>query len=167
MELRIRSTGQVMFENEFRTWLLNNNGPSYTQLTPEIMETLGVDPVFEGPQAQPTTPYEFSMRQGVKEIGGKWFTNYVLGPIFSEYTDSQGTIHTIQEQESEYKSKKDLERANMIRNQRNQLLKDSDWTQVLDAPINRNLWAEYRQQLRNVPNQPGFPWNIVWPEQPG
>jgi hypothetical protein len=38
-----------------------------------------------------------------------------------------------------------------IRNWRNSQLKASDWTQVLDAPIDKDAWAEYRQQLRDLP----------------
>lgn len=42
----------------------------------------------------------------------------------------------------------------------------SDWTQVLDAPVDRAVWATYRQALRDIPQQPGFPHNIVWPVAP-
>ena len=49
---------------------------------------------------------------------------------------------------------------------RNQLLSKCDWTQVADAPVNRELWAPYRQQLRDVTQQPGFPHGIEWPLPP-
>jgi hypothetical protein len=52
------------------------------------------------------------------------------------------------------------------RAQRNQLLTASDWTQVIDAPVNQEAWATYRQSLRNVPQQDGFPTTIVWPVKP-
>lgn len=38
-----------------------------------------------------------------------------------------------------------------MRNQRNELLKQSDWTQLEDAPVNKQAWAAYRQQLRDFP----------------
>ena len=38
-----------------------------------------------------------------------------------------------------------------MREQRNALLKESDWTQVADSPIDKQAWAEYRQQLRDFP----------------
>ena len=53
-----------------------------------------------------------------------------------------------------------------VRQQRNQLLADCDWTQLPDAPVSRAAWATYRQQLRDVTGQSGFPWEVVWPEQP-
>ncbi len=53
-----------------------------------------------------------------------------------------------------------------VRNKRNQLLSTSDWTQVLDAPVDRAAWATYRQALRDVTLQAGFPWDIAWPVKP-
>ena len=38
-----------------------------------------------------------------------------------------------------------------MRIQRDRLLVESDWTQVADAPVNREAWATYRQALRDFP----------------
>ena len=38
-----------------------------------------------------------------------------------------------------------------MRNHRNHLLKESDWTQVADAPVDQQAWATYRQTLRDFP----------------
>jgi hypothetical protein len=54
----------------------------------------------------------------------------------------------------------------VIRTQRNQMLKDTDWTQVLDSPVDKTAWALYRQALRDITQQPD-PFNITWPEQNG
>jgi hypothetical protein len=56
--------------------------------------------------------------------------------------------------------------SNFIREQRNQLLKESDWTQVADAPVDKVVWAVYRQALRDITAQEGFPFNVVFPELP-
>jgi len=53
-----------------------------------------------------------------------------------------------------------------MRYMRNQLLTASDWTQLSDASVDKAAWAVYRQALRDVPAQAGFPFNIQWPEQP-
>lgn len=56
------------------------------------------------------------------------------------------------------------------RQKRNVLLAGSDWTQVGDAPLAteaRAAWATYRQALRDVPEQSGFPADIAWPNAPG
>ena len=54
----------------------------------------------------------------------------------------------------------------IAREQRDLLLQQSDWTQVPDAPVNSASWATYRQALRDVPSQSGFPDNITWPTKP-
>ena len=53
-----------------------------------------------------------------------------------------------------------------VRDYRDRLLTNSDWTQVADAPVDKTAWATYRQALRDVPSQEGFPWNVTWPTQP-
>lgn len=59
-----------------------------------------------------------------------------------------------------------LSRENLIRNQRNQFLKDSDWTQVADAPVDKPAWAIYRQALRDITEQAGFPNDVTFPNPP-
>jgi len=54
----------------------------------------------------------------------------------------------------------------VVRNQRNQMLKDTDWTQVADSPVDKTAWAVYRQALRDITQQPD-PFNITWPDQNG
>lgn len=57
--------------------------------------------------------------------------------------------------------------AGEARRYRNQLLASSDWTQLPDVPQTlKDAWATYRQTLRNITSQSGFPQNIVWPIQP-
>lgn len=161
MEVRVRATGAVMYENEFRRWLLDTGGPSYDTLTPEVMELLEVDPVFEGAQATPTTPYQYSHRSGVEEIGGKWYTRYVLGPVFTDTEDA-----TAAEQEAAYKAQKDAEQWKVVRADRNKRLADCDWTQLADATVDAAAWATYRQALRDLPQTQTDPFNIVWPTSP-
>lgn len=55
------------------------------------------------------------------------------------------------------------------RRKRNVLLRLADWTQLVDSPLDdaqRAAWAEYRQALRSVPEQAGFPDQIDWPVAP-
>lgn len=59
--------------------------------------------------------------------------------------------------------------ADEARTQRDKLLDETDWTQVLDAPIDaatREAYRAYRQALRDLPEQDGFPGTITWPELP-
>jgi hypothetical protein len=157
-QVRIRESGQVMFESEFRAYAHENGGHAWDQTTTEILDQLGADVVFEGPQATGGTVYQYSMRQGVELIGDNWHTKYVLGPIF--------TGETAAADEAAYKARKDAERAAVVRQERSAKLKDCDWTQTADSPVNKETWATYRQSLRDVPSQEGFPWTITWPTEP-
>lgn len=53
-----------------------------------------------------------------------------------------------------------------IRANRNGLLAASDWTQVDDAKVDKVAWAAYRQALRDITDQAGFPHDVVWPTKP-
>jgi hypothetical protein len=58
---------------------------------------------------------------------------------------------------------------NEIRAERNHLLALCDWTQNADSPLDsdrKSAWVTYRQALRDVPEQQGFPYDVVWPTQP-
>jgi hypothetical protein len=62
------------------------------------------------------------------------------------------------------------ELAAVARAKRDELLAASDWTQLPDSPLSsdvRSAWAAYRQALRDVTGQEGFPGVIVWPVAPG
>lgn len=59
--------------------------------------------------------------------------------------------------------------AAQARQERNSRLGASDWTQLADSTLDADgivLWQSYRQSLRDVPQQPGFPFEIDWPEVP-
>ena len=56
--------------------------------------------------------------------------------------------------------------ATEARAKRNGLLAASDWTQVADAPVDQAAWATYRQALRDITAQAGFPADIAWPTKP-
>ena len=56
--------------------------------------------------------------------------------------------------------------AEQVRAERDRLLAESDWTQIADAPVDQAAWAVYRQALRDLPQQAGFPHDVVWPIKP-
>lgn len=146
MELRIRDTGQVMTELEFRSLHPNTSFP--LQLTVELLDSFGADPVLNGPQAQPTR-YQVAFRDGVEEINGQWFTKFSVADMDADAIASL-----------------DARQADSVRAERNRKLTASDWTQVEDAPVDKAAWAAYRQGLRDVPSQAGFPWDVTWPVEP-
>lgn len=53
-----------------------------------------------------------------------------------------------------------------VRKERNNRLTASDWTQLADAQVDKTAWATYRQALRDIPSQAGFPWDVTYPTAP-
>lgn len=163
MQIRIRETGAVVYENEFRAMFPNTGFP--VPLTEAVINEFGGDVVFEGPQATGGTVYQYSQRQGVEQINdahgaGKWYTKYVLGPIFTDNEEA-----TAAEQEAAYKAMKDAEQAKNVRDERTRKLAETDWRFRSDMTPSQ-AWIDYCMALRNVPEQEGFPWNVQWPTQP-
>jgi hypothetical protein len=158
MGYRLQSTGEYFAtDHAMRGTIPSTPAP----VTIEWMEANGIDPVFEGPQASGGTVYQYSQFGGIEQIDGKWYTKYVLGPIF---TDNEN--QTAAEQEAAYKAIRDAEQGENVRRTRNQKLTETDWTQLEDSPVDKVAWATYRQALRDVPTQEGFPWTVEWPEKP-
>ena len=158
MQIRIRSTGQVLLQHEWEKWVAQTYAKSLSGISEEAVNRFESDIVFEGPQATGGTVYQYSQRDGVEQIEGKWYTKYILGPVF--------TGDTAAADEADYKARKDAEQAASVRNSRTEKLKDSDWTQIADSTADKAVWATYRQALRDITAQSGFPWSITWPTQP-
>ena len=53
-----------------------------------------------------------------------------------------------------------------IRQERNKLLSETDWTQIPDCTINKQVWLDYRNALRNLPQNFSNPHQVVWPTKP-
>lgn len=76
------------------------------------------------------------------EVNGAWIQGYSVVQKSQEYAEKN------------------------IRRERNDLLSDSDWTQVADSPVDKTAWATYRQALRDITSQEGFPFNVTFPTKP-
>jgi hypothetical protein len=53
-----------------------------------------------------------------------------------------------------------------VRIERNAKLAETDWTQISDSTADKAAWATYRQALRDITTQAGFPWAVEWPTNP-
>lgn len=104
----------------------------------------------------------------------KYFKNKQSGEVFGYDADQKDLI-------AEAKANPDMEdistswppkvdptlvKSNEVRSERNILLAQSDWTQLPDAPVDKVAWATYRQELRDITSQAGFPNDVIWPVRP-
>lgn len=55
---------------------------------------------------------------------------------------------------------------NEIRSKRNGFLSQSDWTQLDDSKESKEVWAIYRQELRDIPQNFSTPKDVIWPSKP-
>ena len=79
---------------------------------------------------------------------------------------SDGDAPSQQELDAAWPSVRDALAWDAVRAERDRLLGASDWTQVADAPVNAQAWADYRQALRDVPQDFDTPDDVTWPETP-
>ena len=167
MEIRNRSTGVVTTVSQFKSEHPNTSFPK--QITTEVLNSFGYDAVLNGAAATVTAPYGVSIRDGVEEIDGKWFTKFIAGPVFADTTDDDGNVTTAADNEVAYKARIDAEAAKSVRTQRDRLIAETDWVVVMAKETGTNIPAAmktYRQALRDLPSADGFPHTMTWPTKP-
>jgi len=164
-KLRNRITGDIISTSQFKGLYPNTSFPKV--ITASVYESFGYDSVLNGSAAKVTGPYEYSQEFGVEEKDGKWFTKFVVGPVFTEYTDSEGKVQTVDSQTTAYRANIDARASANIRVERDRKISECDWTQINDSPLkDESKWIDYRQALRDVPTQDGFPHTVTWPTKP-
>jgi hypothetical protein len=160
-------------------------------ITQGIMQKYGMVGVLEGPKptlgayqtvqrnALPTRPVigqyteeDAPMPEMVGEdiIAGYWMIEYTAVDMFADTTED-GVTTTKAEHEATYQATLDAKVAETNRKTRNDLLTDSDWTQMNDSPLtneDKTAWATYRQELRDISDLYAWPnlEDADWPVAP-
>lgn len=138
-----------------------------------ILQTYGVVGVVEGPQPA-CGPYQRVQRDALPHrplidedtVAGYWMIGYTAVDMFSDYTDEEGNLYTKDEQEAAYQAGLDAEAAKSVRAERDHRLADTDWMALSDVVMSPEMTA-YRQALRDITTQVGFPHTVEWPVKPG
>ena len=151
-EYRKQSDGTIVVgPSAFKKLFPNTSFPKV--LNEDLVNSLGYDWVYDGAQPSVTPPYESVARDGVEQVSGRWQTKF---KVVTADIDGKTAI--------------DNSVANEKRAERNQLLKDSDWTQLADkaglADSKVTLWTTYRQSLRDLPTASGWPYTHTMPTEP-
>jgi hypothetical protein len=140
-------TGNPVIEENFRQLYPNVVFPLI--FTNEIVQPYGYA-MYDFSQIPTLGKYEKAIEGAPAKDGyGIYRQNWVIVPMTEEEKAAVDAA--------------DVALARFVRNEK---LARSDWTQLLDAPVDRATWAAYRQALRDAPQQSGFPHNVVWPETP-
>lgn len=99
-------------------------------------------------------PYDWAT-QSLSQVdptfdGEKWVETFVVVDLSTEETTERQNA-----------------KASAVRELRNTLLQECDWTQGKDIPDSvSTIWASYRQALRDIPEQTGFPFDVTFPTKP-
>jgi hypothetical protein len=166
MEYRIQSTGEVKTQGEVRRMHSNTSLPRVWDAN--VCSALGIDPVLAAPKPEPSAAYKQVGRNGaVQDANGNWVEAYIETDMFADTTDEDGVTTTKAEHEAAYQADLDAKAAESVRTQRDAKLSESDWMVIKSAETGIALateWATYRQALRDITEQAGFPNTVEWPE---
>lgn len=126
----------------------NTSFPADINIFSDCIVDFGYAPVF--PVEPPVVDYTKNIIKG--------------NPIKTEtrYEQTWVVVNASEEEIKERTENKVIE----IKKKRNELLQKTDWTQLPDSNVDKDSWVEYRNLLRNIKDQPGFPWEVVWPPTP-
>ena len=135
------SVGQLRHDNP------NTSFPK--QISEETMLEFGMVPVSEVPAPDFDPLTHFAEWGPVPELQeGAW----VLLPTVREYSEDQ-------------LAERAAAKAAEVRSQRDKLLAETDWMALSDVVMSPEMTA-YRQALRDITAQAGFPYNVIWPVKP-
>ena len=138
--------------------------------TSSICDSLNIDPVLAAPAPAASGEYKVVSRNGVtQDANGNWVEAYVERDMFADYVDEDGVTVTKASQEEAYTATKDAEAATAARAERDKLIASCDWMAIKAFEAGSAVsaeWATYRQALRDVTAQEGFPNSVTWPTQP-
>lgn len=148
----VKANNGVVEKYPYTTTDLTQENPNVSfpsVLSAEILANFNVFQVIE--QEKPDTDNLFyTVKRHLPEmVNGEWVLLWDVIQKTQEQLDEEAEIE-----------------AEAIRSSRNKKLSLSDWTQVDDAPVDKAAWAAYRQGLRDLPSQAGFPWDVTWPVEP-
>lgn len=127
----------------YSIWALRVDNPNISfpaEMSDNALSDWSVYPCVEG-AVPPLGECEQAVRTDITLDNGVWTQNFTKGrwPL---------------DQAEQY-----------VREKRNRLLSETDWMALSDVTLSAP-WAAYRQSLRDITSQAGFPYDIAWPVKP-
>jgi hypothetical protein len=151
----ILATGSTVIEYPYSIEKLRSDNPTTSfpvEMSASELSEWGVQQVIDAPAPTFNEATEQAEQAAPTLINGSWIVHWVTSAARSEEQEQRRT-----------------KKAQEVRMLRDSGLKGSDFTQLLDFTGDANTkakWCELRQQLRNIPQQVGFPWDVTWPKPP-
>lgn len=143
-------TGVIIADSNFRALFPEVNfGPI---LDPNIVETYGFG-LYDYSRPPQCLKYEKPREiTPVRDQRGIWMQTWEIAQM-----------------NASERAEVDTKQSTFVRNRRNMGLYETDWTQIPDNNLSDSKkaeWTAYRQSLRDITSQSGFPWDVTWPTKP-
>ena len=162
-EYRDRKSGEIKTKDQLKQENINMSMPKvWNEMT---FDALNVDPILAAPKpTEGIGQYQVVSRNGaVQDANDNWVEAWEIVDMFVDIEGGQ----TKAEQETAYQDRLDIEAAELNRNQRNNLLSNTDWWAVSDRTMTSEQTA-YRAALRDLPTHSNWPHLEAddWPTKP-
>ena len=153
MLYRLRSSGEIKSKSDIIKLKPNTSLPREWKAA--TYDFFGVDPIKSSRPFAPSSEDKIVVENGIEQNAeGDWVTAWVEQDKYaSEEEKAADAAAAI--------SVKSIE----MREKRDEMLSRTDWMALSDVTMSAE-WRAYRQALRDIPEQEGFPDNVVWPTKP-
>jgi len=163
MNYRNKTTGAISTQGEIRQANKHRSFPRVWDA--DVCTLLDIDPILAAPKPASTSLQAVNANGAVQDSLGNWVEAWVVVDAFSDTTNDEGVTTTKADNEAAYTASLDANVAASVRAERDALIKATDYFALSDVVMTTEMTV-YRQALRAVPEQEGFPHTIVWPTEP-
>jgi len=162
MNYRNKTTGTISTQGELRRANAHRSFPRVWDA--DVCTLLDIDPILASPKPTVTNLQQVNTNGTVQDALGNWVESWVVADKFSDTTDDGVTILKAAH-ETAYTAKLDADAAKSARTERDQLITETDYYALSDVTMSTEM-STYRQALRDITAQAGFPSSITWPTKP-
>jgi len=165
MNYRNKNTGSISTQGEIRQANKHRSFPKVWDA--DVCTLLDIDPILAAPKPSTTSLQAVNANGALQDALGNWVEAWVVVDAFSDTTED-GVSTTKAEHETAHQARLDATAASSVRTERDALLAKTDWVVIRAKELGQTVPVAifaYRGDLRQVPEQAGFPHTIIWPTE--
>ena len=163
MNYRNKTTGAISTQGEIRQANKHRSFPRVWDA--DVCTLLDIDPILAAPKPSSTSLQAVNANGAVQDSLGNWVEAWSVVDAFSDTTNDEGVTTSKADNEAAYTASLDATAAASVRAERDALIKATDFYALSDVVIATEM-TTYRQALRDISSQAGFPNTITWPTVP-